>query len=88
MSRTHKGIIGEPKEGLGAAVIAGKLFPHMPAGRWTTPSKLANTVQAWRRGNSIPGEYWGVFERAGVATVAELLKAAEDQRLFNANEAA
>jgi hypothetical protein len=72
--RTHSDIIDKP------SATAARLFPELP-GRWSDASALANTVKAWKRGDSIPGEYWPAFERAGLATVRALADAAEAKRL-------
>ncbi len=77
MLKTHEQILAE----IGATALAERLFPHLPAGRWADASKLANTVQAWKRSKSIPGEYWRTFDLAGIATVEALMAAAELKRL-------
>lgn len=34
--------------------------------------KLQKRVRAWLISDSVPGEYWSLLERAGVASIAEL----------------
>lgn len=51
------------------------------------PEVVRKRVWAWNKAESIPGEYWALLERSGVATVAELSEAAEARKLPSIAEA-
>lgn len=65
--RTHAEILDT-----GPHAIARLIQPHVDADEIT----LQKRVRAWAVTGSIPGEYWALLERVGVATVDELARAA------------
>lgn len=72
MSRDHQQIIVENG---GAKALAEKLFA-LPAYRaWASIDDLANTIQGWKRSNSIPPEYWPDLKALEVSTLVELADA-------------
>lgn len=66
--RTHADIIAKD----GPHSLARLIQPHVDADEVTVQKR----VRAWAVTGSIPGEYWALLERLGVATVAELAQAA------------
>lgn len=72
----HRDIIA--REG-GSAAVARRITEHEEAiGR---KSVDANQVQAWKRGNSIPGPYFEAFAAQGLATLEELAAGAAARRV-------
>lgn len=63
--RTHAQIIIDAD---GPHAVARLIGPHVEAEAVT----LQKRVRAWAVTGSIPGEYWALIERLGLATVAEL----------------
>lgn len=62
--RTHSDIIGQA----GAHAIARLITPHVDADEVTVQKR----VRAWAVTGSIPGEYWPLLERLGIAPMDEL----------------
>ena len=62
--RTHADILSQH----GPHAIARMILPHVEADEVT----LQKRVRAWAVGGSIPGEYWGLLDRLGVASMDEL----------------
>lgn len=63
--RTHSQII---LDAAGPHAVARLILPHVEADEVT----LQKRVRAWSVTGSVPGEYWALFERLGIATVEEL----------------
>ena len=67
--RSHSQIIDDAA---GPHAVARVVHPHVEADEVTVQTR----VRAWAITGSIPGEYWTLLERLGLATVAELAAAA------------
>lgn len=63
--RSHAQII---IDGGGPHAIARLVHPHVEADEVT----LQKRVRAWAVSKSVPGEYWALLERLGMASVDEL----------------
>lgn len=63
--RTHSQIITDAG---GPHAIARLIIPHVEADEVT----LQKRVRAWAVSKSIPGEYWSLLERLGIAAMSDL----------------
>lgn len=63
--RTHSQIIIDAG---GPHAIARQIMPHVEADEVT----LQKRVRAWAVTKSVPGEYWALLDRLGVASIKEL----------------
>lgn len=63
--RSHAQII---KDASGPHAVARLILPHVTA----TEITLQKRVRAWSVTGSIPGEYWPLLQRLGLATMDEL----------------
>lgn len=77
--RCHSSIIDEAN---GATALASKLHGRPGYERWETVKDLANTIQGWKRTNSIPPEYWADLVDLKVAGHEELAEHARRHKLF------
>lgn len=76
--RPHRTIIDDAQ---GATAVAEKLHVLPGYERWETARILANTVQGWKRSDSIPPEYWQDFVDLRLASLEELAGYARQRRL-------
>ena len=63
--RTHSKIISDAA---GPHAVARKIAPHLTVDEIT----IQKRVRQWLVAKSIPGEYWVLLERLGIATIEEL----------------
>lgn len=74
--RTHSEVI---EAAGGAHALAQIITPMLGA----DAEVIRKRVWAWVKGDSIPGEYWALLARCGIAEVAELAEAAEARKLVD-----
>lgn len=81
--RTHAQIITDAN---GPHAVARLIGPHVDADAVT----LQKRVRAWAVTGSIPGEYWALIERLGLASISELAADAASRKgvMIPANDAA
>lgn len=75
--RTHSEVI---EAAGGAHQLAQLITPILGA----EAEVIRKRVWAWVKADSIPGEYWALLARSGVAEVSELAEAAEARKLADA----
>jgi hypothetical protein len=71
--RTHTDIITDAN---GPHAVARLITPHVEADEVTVQKR----VRAWVVSKSIPGEYWALLERLGVASMEELASEAASRK--------
>lgn len=75
--RTHSEVI---EAAGGAHQLAQLIAPILGA----DGEVVRKRVWAWVKADSIPGEYWALLARSGIAEVSELAEAAEARKLAEA----
>ena len=78
--RTHAQIL----DAAGQHSLAALLAPHLPDDLLT----IQKRVRAWAVTDSIPGEYWALLEKLGIATVVELAEDAHERGIRKLEERA